>query len=127
MIEYEYKWAPEKPGDSYVGLGCAGVGGTETDKDGERWIAQQLKAGNRWAWCAPRVKAEISIGGETFRAVISDTCTSAWSEADYHANFYEDACEQARRALLQKLATIAERGAAATRALIELLSDEWED
>lgn len=93
------------------------------DRQQEKWVRDQLEAGNEAAWCRVKVTASLEIDGETFTGAdylggVSyesvDACEKAMLGDDY------DLTGEALDRLKESLEKIAAKGSAARKALTHL-------
>lgn len=96
-IEYTIEIEPEEI--PYKG-NCSAID-EETDRETENWIRNQLRKGNRWAWCTVKVTASY----EGYEGVAYLGCCSYHNKKDFmHPDgYYPQMQEEARDDLLAQL------------------------
>jgi len=102
----------------------------ETDRAQEKWIRDQLRADNEWAWCCMKVTAKW----EGYEGVDYLGCCSYESAADFKqpGGYYDDMKSQALEALNLELSEVVRKGkmieallADGERVLYEARDHEW--
>lgn len=81
------------------------------------WIANQVNAGNQWAWCTLVVTATIESEDKTFGGIASIGGCSFANEADARRCYQADLEGEALESLHTELRTAFTRGAAAAAAI----------
>ncbi len=109
-----YKVYCEEEHLPYVG-NCSAID-EDTDRSNEKWIADQLEAGNDWAWCSVRVSASFRgvvgvdhLGGCSYLSE-EDFCTPGGYWDDLKNGALRNLAEQ----LLEVHATMIEIGVLTT-------------
>lgn len=99
-VEFEVLCEPEDI--SYVG-NCSAID-EETDRQAENWIAEQLDAGNLWAWCQVIVKA----CWEEFEGIATLGGCSYQSEREFcqPGGYYVDLRKEALADLNDRIANV---------------------
>lgn len=92
-------------------------GNEKQDRDAEKWVEDQLRAGNDAAWCQVLVKARLMVDNEEFIGTASLGCCSYESEADLRKHVEPDLQEEAMQDLITALERASKRGDVAATVL----------
>lgn len=94
--------------------------GQFSEPEDARWIRDQIRAGNEWAWFCAEVRAEYAgITGKDFLGACSYKSEADFREGDYYADMVTEAIAD----LAREIASEIERNAAFAAELASLKAD----